>query len=80
MEAYIIRAERDCYKPSEAVENTCTVGELIGFLSELPEDAKIILSHDGGYTYGWLDYERVVMQDPIETDEENEEGPIEIGC
>ena len=45
-----------------------TVRELIDFLEQLDEDAKVVLSHDNGYTYGWLD-ERRIDDEPIEFEE-----------
>lgn len=36
----------------DQIRNTMTVGELIDFLSELDEDAKVYLNNDNGYTYG----------------------------
>ena len=31
-----------------------TVGELIRFLEEFNEDSKVVFSHDGGYTFGYV--------------------------
>ena len=36
------------------VGNPMTVGELIEFLEQYPDDTKIYLSHDRGYTFGTL--------------------------
>jgi len=68
MKAIIIKAERDCYSQVEAAEKSMTVRELIDFLEQLDEDAKVVLSHDNGYTYGWLD-ERRIDDEPIEFEE-----------
>lgn len=39
----------------EQCGRTMTVGELIDFLSEYPEDLKVYLRNDNGYTYGEID-------------------------
>ena len=33
-----------------------TVGELINYLEQFDDDAKIYLRHDNGYTYGGITY------------------------
>lgn len=55
-----IEAERDCYSPAEAAKKTMTVGELISLLDGYDENTPIILSHDNGYTYGWIKESRVL--------------------
>lgn len=37
---------------TEQCGRTMTVGELIAFLEQFDEDAKVYLRNDGGYTYG----------------------------
>ena len=70
MKAIIIEASRDCYSQCEAAERSMSVRELIDYLEQLDEDAKVILSHDQGYTFGWLS-ERRIDDEPIEFDEED---------
>ena len=69
MEYVSICANRDCYSPKEAMGRSMTVGELIDFLGMFDEDAKVVLSHDGGYTYGWLTMGRI-GEDYTEEDDE----------
>ena len=53
MNTLIINAERTAYKPSD-IQNTMTVRELIEALEYFDENARVILSHDNGYTYGGI--------------------------
>ena len=48
-----IEGRRDGYSP-EQCGKTMTVGELIAYLENFDEDAKIYLENDGGYTYGYI--------------------------
>lgn len=50
----IIDAYRDCYSSKEATAKSITVGELIEKLKRYDPTEKVILSHDGGYTYGYV--------------------------
>ena len=50
MKVYI-EGRRNGYDP-EQCGRTMTVGELIEFLAEFPEDAELYLRNDNGYTYG----------------------------
>lgn len=60
MSAYIkIDASRDTYSAADAVEQTMTAGELIRILEDYDEDTPVILSHDNGYTYGYLTNRRI---------------------
>ena len=54
MKRLIILAEREAYGPDEV--RTMTVRELREALDEFDDDAKVILSHDSGYTYGGIRY------------------------
>lgn len=49
-----LSAKKSVYDIREIVENgyTLSVAELINELHNLPQDAKIVVSNDGGYTYG----------------------------
>lgn len=46
-----IEGRREGYAP-EQIYRTCTVGELINFLSDYDEDTPVFLKNDRGYTYG----------------------------
>ena len=61
----IIQARRDAYSKNEV--RTITVKELIQELEQFDEDAKVVLSHDNGYTYGGI------SRNSIEEDYEDEE-------
>ena len=52
MSTVIIRAKREKYSPEEC--ETLTVAELIRKLERLDPSAKVVLSHDGGHTYGGI--------------------------
>lgn len=54
MKNLIILANRESYGKDDV--RTMTVGELIEALQEFDEDARVILSHDSGYTYGGIRY------------------------
>jgi hypothetical protein len=54
MKRLIILAEREAYGWDEV--RTMTVRELREALEEFDDDAKVILSHDSGYTYGGIRY------------------------
>ena len=51
VKALYIEGRRTGYCP-EQCRNTMTVGELINFLHEYPDDLKVYLCNDNGYTYG----------------------------
>ena len=46
-----IKGRRDGYAPDQC-GHTMTVGELIAYLEDFDEDAKVYLKNDNGYTYG----------------------------
>lgn len=46
-----IETRRDGYD-AEQCGKTMTVGDLIDLLAEFPEDAKLYLRNDNGYTFG----------------------------
>jgi hypothetical protein len=54
-----IEAERQAYSPTD-VRRTMSVGELISYLQDFPEDMPVILSHDNGYTFGGINYESLI--------------------
>lgn len=49
-----LEGRRNGYGP-EQCGCTFTVGELIDWLSQFDEDAKVYINNDGGYTYGSID-------------------------
>lgn len=55
IKALCIEGRRTGYEPGQC-KNTMTVGELIDFLSGYPEDLKVYLCNDNGYTYGEINY------------------------
>ena len=51
--ALVLEADRVGYSIGQiAGREAITVGDLIEFLQEFPEDTLFVLSHDRGYTYG----------------------------
>lgn len=50
MATIIISANREAYGKDEV--KTMTVAEIIEALQEFDPEDRVILSHDGGYTYG----------------------------
>ena len=46
-----IKGRRDGYAPDQC-GHTMTVGELIAYLEDFDEDAKVYLKNGNGYTYG----------------------------
>jgi hypothetical protein len=69
-----LSALKSVYDIREIVENgyTLSVAELINELHNLPQDAKIVVSNDGGYTYGSIKPSFLNVRE-IETYEEEEE-------
>lgn len=49
-----IEGRRNGYNPTQCGK-TMTVGELMAYLEQFDEDAKIYLKNDNGYTYGSID-------------------------
>ena len=66
----IIQARRDAYSKNEV--RTITVKELIQELEQFDEDAKVVLSHDNGYTYGGINPYNI-EEDYDDEENENEE-------
>ena len=64
-----LETKREGYSPDQC-GSTMTVGELIDYLSQFDENAKIYYSNDNGYTYGSIkDYQ---IQENYEDDEDEE--------
>jgi hypothetical protein len=68
-----LNANREAYSPAEIANKTMTVAELIDFLTYEfgPEsEAPVLLSHDGGYTYGSIsESDFAVDHEALEVDE-----------
>ena len=61
MKRLMILAYRESYGKDDV--RTMTVGELREALEEFDDDAKVILSHDNGYTYGGIRWELMEMEE-----------------
>ena len=61
MKRLIILAMRESYGKDDL--RTMTVRELREALEEFDDDAKVILSHDNGYTYGGIRYDLMEEED-----------------
>lgn len=61
----IIDAARTAYSAKD-IYGTFTVAELIETLSQYDPDEKVILSHDGGYTYGGIGWNDVHNHDELD--------------
>lgn len=69
-----IGARRDAYSVDDIIEKTIDVGELIEILQGFDESAPVVLSHDGGYTYGAIYADRITEEETdAELDEDYEE-------
>lgn len=77
MEYIEIGARRDAYSVEDIIKRTLTVGELIEILEGFDESSPVVLSHDGGYTYGALHESRITAEETdVELDEDCEEEEI----
>lgn len=65
-----IEGRRDGYG-TDQIRNTMTVGELIAYLQDFDEDAKVYLKNDNGYTFGSITSSS--FEEEWEEDEEEEE-------
>ena len=50
-----INAQREGYSIGQ-IRSTMTVGEFIAYLEQFDEDTSVYLKHDGGYTYGGINW------------------------
>jgi hypothetical protein len=48
----ILKTNRESYDAETSASKSITIKEFIELLQEMGKDEKIILSNDGGYTYG----------------------------
>lgn len=53
-EFVVIEAHREGYGIDQVSDSTLTAGDLIAILEQFPEDSKVVISNDNGYTYGSL--------------------------
>lgn len=87
MKALLIEARRTSYSLKDC-GRTMTVGELINWLEQFHEDAKVYLSHDNGYTYGpieeydfteWNEQDdEELPDDPLDPEAAKTAEPIEL--
>ena len=66
MKRLIILAQREAYGMDEI--RTMTVRELREALEDFDDDARVILSHDSGYTYGGIRWD--MMEEEGDEDDE----------
>lgn len=62
--------KREGYAPNQC-GNTMTVGELIQYLNQFDEDAKVFYSNDNGYTYGSIKSYQINENYEEDDDDEN---------
>lgn len=67
MEFMRIETSRDKYSARDCFDRTMTVGDLKYMLEDYDEETPIVLSFDGGYTYGRLTMDSIDI-DYIEED------------
>lgn len=72
-----IAGRRDGYSPDQC-GRTMTVGELIAYLEDFPEDAEVYLKNDNGYTYGRITTGSF-EEDEIESEDEEDDEESEYG-
>ena len=76
MNVLTIEAHRDGYSVDQ-VDETITVGDLIYFLEDYPDDTPVYISNDRGYTYGGISEDdlslKYVEEEEEEEDEEDED-------
>lgn len=71
MNVLTIEAHRDGYSVDQVYE-TITVGDLIYFLEDYPDDTPVYISNDRGYTYGGISEDDLSLK-YVEEEEEYEE-------
>ena len=76
MNVLTIEAHRDGYSVDQ-VDETITVGDLIYFLEDYPDDTPVYISNDRGYTYGGISEDdlslKYVEEEEYEEEEEEDE-------
>ena len=72
MEKVFIDGRRDGYSPDQCGK-TMTVGELISYLEDFDEDAKVYLKNDNGYTYGRITANSIDADESYDDEEEGDD-------
>lgn len=67
----VLNTNRSEYDIRDAAAGSITVGEFIRELEHYDEDAKMVLSNDSGYTFGYIS-ERFIEEVKVESREEEE--------
>lgn len=66
MKTVTISATREGYDTRQVVRHTMSIAELIDVMQEFAdaygEDVPVVISNDGGYTYGPIRYESVDVE------------------
>lgn len=72
MTKVFIDGRRDGYSPDQCGK-TMTVGELIAYLEDFDEDAKVYLENDNGYTYGRITANSIDADESYDDEEEGDD-------
>lgn len=72
MKSLHIAVGREAYSPKD-IGHTMTVGDLIDFLQEYDEDAKVFLSNDNGYAFCHIGYDSFTEHNDEEKEDEKDE-------
>lgn len=72
MAKVFIDGRRDGYSPDQCGK-TMTVGELISYLEDFDEDAKVYLKNDNGYTYGRITANSIDDDESYDDEEEGDD-------
>ncbi len=72
MAKVFIDGRRDGYSPDQCGK-TMTVGELISYLEDFDEDAKVYLKNDNGYTYGRITANSIDADESYDDEEEGDD-------
>ena len=72
MAKVFIDGRRDGYSPDQCGK-TMTVGELISYLEDFDEDAKVYLKNDNGYTYGRITANSIDSDESYDDEEEGDD-------
>ena len=72
MAKVFIDGRRDGYSPYQCGK-TMTVGELISYLEDFDEDAKVYLKNDNGYTYGRITANSIDADESYDDEEEGDD-------
>lgn len=72
MAKVFIDGRRDGYSPDQCGK-TMTVGELIAYLEDFDEDAKVYLKNDNGYAYGRITKNSFDEDDSYDDEDEEDD-------